>query len=53
MWGIGVHVQIDSEALTLKGVIQGVDATGALLVCDSDGVAHSIHAVDAIKTTTK
>lgn len=53
MWGIGSLVQIDSEALTFKGVIQGVDASGALLVCDSDGAVHSIHAVDAIKTTTK
>ncbi|MCX6345590.1 MAG: biotin--[acetyl-CoA-carboxylase] ligase [Armatimonadetes bacterium] len=52
MWGIGSLVQIDSEALTLKGVIQGVEASGALLVCNSDGVVHSIHAVDTIKTMT-
>ncbi|MEN6357088.1 MAG: biotin--[acetyl-CoA-carboxylase] ligase [Armatimonadota bacterium] len=52
MWGLGRIVEISSEAGSVKGIIDGVEPTGALIVKSADGSLQAIHAADAIKVIT-
>ncbi|MHB9035213.1 MAG: biotin--[acetyl-CoA-carboxylase] ligase [Armatimonadota bacterium] len=48
MWGIGLLVEVATQDRSIIGSIDGVDATGALMVRDALGNQHGIHAADSI-----
>ncbi len=48
MWGLDKLAEVRLEPETLVGTIAGLDKSGALLLRDSAGIEHTIHAADAV-----
>lgn len=48
MWGLDKWAKVQLESETLVGIVTGLDKSGALLLRDSTGTVHTIHAADAV-----
>lgn len=52
MWGLGRQAALVTEERSLRGVISGVEPTGALLVTDHLGEVHAVRSAETINVET-
>lgn len=52
MWGFGRQAEVHTEGRVITGRIVGIDRAGALVLRESSGVEHAVHAADAVNLVT-
>lgn len=48
MWGFGKQAEVHAEGRVITGEITGIDHAGALMIRDSSGIKHAVHAAEAV-----